>query len=98
MASVMPTIHPTVSGGEGSLHANDFFVVDAETACIRSAEAQLALLWLLLREDGKRAREIIANYKPRFASMQEYFNYVDSVNRDDDTVAYDGDSTVILKY
>ncbi len=98
VASVMPTIHPTISGAEGSMHGNDFRIVDADTACVKSAEAQLVLLWLLLREDGKRAKEIVAGYKPRFASMQEYFDYVDSVNCDKDFVEYSGDDTVILSY
>ncbi len=98
IGAVMPAIHPNVSGAQGTFHGNDFRIADGETACVKSAEAQLVLLSVLLKDDAKRAKEIINNYKPQFASMQEYFDYVDKLNIDDDVVEYDGDDRVIIKY
>ncbi len=98
VGAVMPTIHPYVSGAAGAAHGNDFYIIDGETACVKSAEAQLVLLSVLLKDHAKRANDIIANYKPEFASMQEYFDFVDKLNIDDDVVTYDGEDKVILKY
>ena len=56
------------------------------------------LLSVLLKDNAQRARAIMANYKPEFSSMQEYFAFVDKLNVDDDVVAYEGEDKVILKY
>lgn len=98
IGAVMPTIHPNVSGAVGNAHGNDYYITDGETACVKSAEAQLVLLSVLLKDNAKRAKDIIANYKPEFASMQEYFDFVDKLNIDDEVVTYDGEDKVILNY
>ena len=98
VGAVMPTIHPTASGAVGVSHSNSYYIPDGDTACVKSAEAQLVLLSVLLKDNAKKAKDIVANYKPPFASMQEYFDFVDKINIDDDVVAYDGEDTVTLKY
>jgi len=98
VGAVMPAIHPNVSGAAGNAHGNDYYIIDGETACVKSAEAQLVLLSVLLKDNAKRAKDIIANYKPEFASMQDYFDFVDKLNIDDEVVTYDGEDKVILKY
>lgn len=98
VGAVMPTIHPCVSGSVGNAHGNDYYIIDGETACVKSAEAQLVLLSVLLKDNAKRAKDIIANYQPEFASMQEYFDFVDKLNIDDEVVTYEGEDKVILKY
>lgn len=98
VGAVMPTIHPYVSGSVGIAHGNDYYIIDGETACVKSAEAQIVLLSVLLKDNAKRAKDIIANYKPEFASMQEYFDFVDKLNIDDEVVMYDGEDKAILNY
>ena len=98
VGAVMPTIHPIVSGSVGKAHGNDYYIIDGETACVKSAEAQLVLLSILLKDNAERAKKIIANYKPEFASMQDYFDFMDKLNIDDEVVTYDGEDKVILKY
>ena len=98
VGAVMPTIHPTASGAVGTSHGNAYYIPDGDTACVKSAEAQLVLLSVLLKDDGKRAKEIIANYKAPFASMQEYFDFVDKINLDEETVSYEDENKVVLKY
>ncbi len=98
VGAVMPTIHPYVSGSVGIAHGNDYYIIDGETACVKSAEAQIVLLSVLLKDNAKRAKDIIANYKPEFASMQEYFDFVDKLNIDDEVVMYDGEGKAILNY
>ena len=98
VGAVMPTIHPTASGAVGNSHGNAYYIPDGDTACVKSAEAQVVLLSVLLKDGAKKAKSIVANYKPRFASMQEYFDYMDSINLDEEAVSYEGDDKVVLKY
>lgn len=98
ICAVMPAIQPNVSGAMGNGHGNNFYIIDGETACVKSAEAQLVLLSVLLKNDAKKAKDIIANYKPEFASMQDYFDFVDKLNIDEEVVTYDGENKVVLAY
>ena len=97
VGAIMPTIHPNVSGATGSFHGKDFYIEDKETACVKSAEAQLVLLSVLLKDGAKRAKQIVENYKPQFASMKEYFEFADKLNIDKQAVIYQDDK-VILDY
>lgn len=97
VGTVMPALHPVISGASGKAHGDDFRITDPECACVKSAQAQLCLLALLLRDGGERAKRIVANYKPEFASMQEYFDYVDQLDLDVEAVSYE-DGKVILNY
>lgn len=98
VGAVMPTIHPSVSGAIGNSHSSDYYITDGETACVKSAEFQLMLLSVLLGNNGQKAKEIVADYKPAFASMQEYFDFVDTINLNQETVVYEDENTAILKY
>ncbi len=95
IGAVMPAIHPNVSGATGTFHGNDFYIEDKETACVKSAEAQLVLLSVLLKDNAKRAKEIIESYEPEFSSMKEYFDFVDKINIDKQAVVYDGDKIIL---
>lgn len=97
VGTVMPVIHPGISGAAGTFHGSDFKFIDKETATVKSAEIQLALLGELLKDDAKCAKEIIENYKPQFSTMQEYFDFVDKLNIDKQAVIYEDDK-VILDY
>ena len=97
VGAVMPALHPTISGASGESHGNDYFITDPECACIKSAQVQLCMLALLLQNDAARAKSIIENYQPQFASMQDYFDYVDKLNLDIDAVTYE-DGKVTLNY
>lgn len=97
VGTVMPTVHPSIGGAQGRGHGEDYFITDPDTACVKSAAVQLVCLALLLRDDAARAKQAIATYEPRFASMAEYFAYVDSLDLDIDAVSYE-DGKVILDY
>lgn len=97
IGAVMPALHPTISGATGAFHGNDFYITDPECACVKSAQVQLIMLAMLLKDDALRAKEIIAEYQPVFSSMQEYFDFVDNINIDKDAVTY-GDGTATLHF
>ena len=96
MAAVMPALHPDASGATGNFHGIDFKIEDPETACVDSAKAQLGLVKLLLQNDAARAKQIVADYEPAFKTYQEYFDFVDSLDMEKQTVLYDENGNVTL--
>lgn len=91
LSCIMPAIHPYCGGAEGIGHGNNYRVVDVEKACVDSAKWQVAALRLLLENDAARAKEILANFKPLFASKEEYLAYLDALDRSGDRIDYGED-------
>jgi metal-dependent amidase/aminoacylase/carboxypeptidase family protein len=88
LSSVMPVVHPYAGGAVGTGHGSDYYISDPVAACVGSAKFQLGMLLLLLGEDGKRAKEIVANYKAPFPSKEAYLAYMDSLNTTGDRIEY----------
>ena len=93
MSAVMPAMHPTIGGAVGASHGAERYVTKPEVAVVQSAELQYVMLHTFLDDDAKNAREIIDNYKPDFASFEEYFAFADSINCDLDAVIYEDGKT-----
>ena len=98
VAAVMPALHPYIGGAIGGSHGKDYRIADPELACVKSAQAQLAFLVMALQDDAIRAKELIEDYKPTFASYQEYFDYVDKLNLDCQGVSYEDNGSVVLRF
>ena len=94
LCCVMPVIHPYSGGITGKSHGDDYCVADVERACIKSAKFQLRLLSMLLENGGEKAKEIVEKYEPLFKSKEEYFAYVDKINREGDCIQYKEDGNV----
>lgn len=88
LSGIMPVVHPYAAGAQGQSHGNNYKIVDPEKACVGSAKWQLAMLYLLLKDDAARAKEILAAYKPAFESKDAYLAYVDSLNDCGDRITY----------
>lgn len=88
MSALFPAIHPYAPGAVGTAHGKDYFIADPDKACLGSAKWQLKMLELLLQNDAVRAKEIIQNFKPEFASKEEYFAYVDALESSGDRITY----------
>lgn len=97
LSCVMPVIHPYAPGATGTSHGSDYRITDPELACVGSAKWQLIMLSLLLENDGARAKQIIADYKPQFASKEEYFEYVDAMASSGDRIVYKEDGSAEVK-
>jgi len=95
MCAVMPALHPYVGGAIGSFHGNDMYITRPEVAVVQSAELQYVMLHTFLDNDAKNARELIDNYQPDFATYEEYFAFVDSLNLDIDAVSHEDGRTVL---
>jgi len=97
LSCIMPVVHPHAPGAEGTSHGNDYYITDPERACIKNAKWQLAMVKLLLENGASRAKQIIADFKPMFASKQEYLSYVDSLSESGDRIVYKEDGTAEVK-
>ncbi len=97
LSCIMPVVHPHVAGSAGIGHGNNYQIVDPDMACVGSAKWQLALAKLLLENGAARAKQIIADFKPQFASAKEYLDYMDSLNCAGDRVEYHEDGTASAK-
>ena len=98
MSAVMPTVHPNIGGAAGAGHSDSFRIVDPETACVSSAKAQLQMLRVLLCNDAERAKQIVENYKPVFATKEDYFAAMDKLNLNCQAVQYEGESKAVLTF
>ena len=98
LSRIMPVLHPHASGVSGTGHGNDYRIADPEAACVDTAKLQLAIAILLLKDDAARAKEIIENYEPEFASKEEYLAYLDSLNDCGDRIEYREDGTAEVRY
>ena len=87
----MPAIHPYCGGAEGLSHGKDYRIADVEKACVDSAKWQIAMLRLLLENDAAQAKKIVAEYKPLFASKEEYLAFMDNLDRSGDRITYGED-------
>ena len=96
MASLMPTIQGYVGGAVGTVHGNDFFIEDKETACIDPAKIYALTLQLLLENGAERAKEVVSKHNPFFKTREDYFAYKDKINKDFEAISYEENGNVIL--
>ena len=97
LSCIMPVIHPYAGGGVGTGHGNDYYIKDAERACVKSAKWQLEMLTLLLENGAHRAKEITNNYTPQFKSKEEFLAFQDSISRSGNMIEYLEDGTARIK-
>ncbi len=96
LSAVMPVVHPYAGGRVGTGHGADNFVENPVDACLGSAKLQLAMLLILLGDDAKRAKKVIAEYKAPFATIKEYIDYMDSLVDSGERINYaDGTSVEV---
>ncbi len=85
---IFPSIHPYAPGAAGTAHGNNYYIADAELACIKSAEWQLLMLSMLLSDGAKEAIRIKEEYKPAFNSKEEYFEYIERFYLSENRISY----------
>lgn len=98
VGAVMPMIHPEIGGSTGAGHGNNYYITDPDSACVKAVEVLMIFADMVLRDDAAVGRKIVEEYKPEFASKEEYFAFVDSLNLDCDAVSYEGDNKAVLTY
>lgn len=98
ISSIMPAIQPLCAGASGKGHGEDYEISDPEKAVINPTKVLVMSAYKLLSNDGKIAKEVIANYKPVYADKTEYFQAVNSMEINKKTVNYKEDGTIILDF
>lgn len=96
LCCVLPVAHAYCGGSSGKDHGNDYQISDPVAACVDCAKWQLGMLRLMLENNGARANKIIEEFKPQFATKEEYFAYVDSFCQSGDRITYAEDNTATV--
>ncbi len=96
LSCIMPVVHPYAAGATGKSHGSDYEIKDPVAACVACAKMQLGMLMILLSDDAKRARKVIEEFKPQFASKEEYLAFMDSLNQSGDRIDYSNESKVTV--
>ncbi len=97
ISCIMPVVHPYAPGAIGKGHGDDYYIANPDLACIGSAQFQLMMLHLLLKDQAARAKEIKENFEPLFPSKESYFEYVDAMAGSGDRITYNEDGTATVK-
>ena len=97
LSMIMPTVHPYAGGTCGTFHSNTFTVTDPVVACVDNAKWQLTMLYLLLKDGAIRAKKILSEFKPQFASKEEFLTFVDNLNSEGDRIEYRDDGSAVVK-
>lgn len=97
LCGLMPIIHPYSAGVEGKSHGDDYYVVDPERACVKSAKLQLAMLYVLLSNNAERAKKVIADFEPVYKTKEEYFDFIDKISSYGDRIVYREDGVAEVR-
>lgn len=97
LSGIMPVVHPYAGGAVGIPHGNNYEIADPVAACVASAKMQIGMLLILLGDSANVAKKVIAEFKPRFASKEEYFAFVDGLGKTGDRIDYSDEGKVVLK-
>ena len=98
LTCVMPGVQFNAAGASGTGHGIDYFITDPDKLCVNSAKAQIFVAEALLENGAEKAKSIIENYKPQFASIKEYFEFADKLFLDKDAVVYGENGQVTIDY
>ena len=97
ISMLIPSVHPYMPGAAGVSHSSSYTIKDPELACVGSAKWQLAMLYLLLKDGAVRAKKIKAEFKPTFASKEEFISYIDTLEMSGERIDYREDGRIIIK-
>jgi len=97
VSTIMPICHATVGGGRGAGHTAEYVAEDPYTGCVKNAKLQTGVLALLLSNNAKRAKEVIAQKEVLYKSRQEYVEALDKFTFCGDAVIYNEDGTITLR-
>lgn len=97
LCCVLPVAHVYCGGSSGIDHGNNYQIADPVAACVDNAKWQLGMLRLMLENDAQRAKQIISEFKPQFATKEAYFAYVDEFCCSGDRIEYLDDGTAKIR-
>ena len=95
LSCIMPVVHPYSGGATGKSHGSDYEITDPVAACVASAKIQLAMLLILLSDGAKKAKQVIREFKPVFATKEDYLSYVENFRSSGDRIHYDDNGNIV---
>jgi nitrogenase subunit NifH len=95
---LFPAIHAYAYGAQGNSHGKDYYIVDPIRACVESAVLQVCMVVDLLSNNAEKAKQVVANFKPQFDSIEEYIAHKNSVIQNKKTVTYNENGTIKLDF
>jgi len=98
VSTIMPACHPYIGGYTGNGHGVDMFVTDPYMATVTGAKIQYVAAVRFLENDAVLAKKAIEEYKPTYASKEEYLAAAERINFKGDAVFYNEDDTIKIVY
>lgn len=98
ISTVMPAVHPNCAGGFGPGHSTEFKIKDPVLACVTNAKIQAGTAALLLSDNAKLAKKVIAERKVLYPSFKDYFKAIDATTVNTEAVIKNPDGTLTLKF
>ena len=98
VSTLVPSIHMYTTGAVGVSHGKDYYITDHYNACVNGAKAEVGLIYELLSNGAEKAKNVIANFKPSFASVDDYLAHKNSLALDKETVIFNNDGTITIDY
>ena len=93
---IMPATHLHIGGSAGTIHGSDYRIADPELACVVSAKIQVSAVVALLENDAVKAKTIVAENPPKFATVREFLDIIDSVESNHEAVFYKENGDVVI--
>jgi amidohydrolase len=85
---LQPVITFHTGGIRGGLHQVDFEIADETEAYLTTAKIFALSAYRLLRNGGKAARKVVADYQPRFKNKDEYIEFMNTFNKVEENEQY----------
>lgn len=98
ISSLMPVIQHHCMGATGTQHGEDFYITDRKKALENPAAVLLCMIYELLKDNGKYAYKVKNEYKPVFASKEEYFECIDRIDSHRELVKYNGEHEAVISF
>lgn len=98
VSAIMPAVHPHTGGFIGTAHGCDYYIEDKRVACLQPAECLVLTADLLLGNEGRAAKKVLAEAKPYFSSRKAYLEAIDQLTMHKEAVRYNTDGTVTLDF
>ena len=98
MSTIIPTAYIHVGGAVGRAHGNNYYIEDVESCCVNAAKILMLEARMMLENNAERLVEIKKNFKPVFASKEEYRAALDAMVLDGQAVTYHEDGTASIRF
>lgn len=98
LSGIIPVIYPYAGGATGRSHGSDYYIANAELACVNSAKWQIVMLSLLLQNGGEMAYKIKDDFVPVFKSIKDYLDYIDALSYSGDRITYEENGTASIYF